>query len=100
MPSQELFLRQDEEYREDVLPAGMPAVSIEAGSTYGWERIIGGGLCIGLDHFGASAPCRKLAEEFGFTADAIVNRIFEYYETADCDCDDDDCDCGCHHHEK
>jgi len=108
MPSQELFLQQDEEYREEVLPFGAPAVSIEAGSTYGWERIIGGGLSIGLDHFGASAPCKKLAEEFGFTADAVINRIFDYYDTGDCgcgeddchcggDCDcDDDCDCGCH----
>jgi transketolase len=51
-------------------------VSIEAGTTLGWERYTGiAGLRIGLDRFGASAPAEDLFERFGFTADAIVPRI-------------------------
>ena len=100
MPSQELFLEQDYEYQDSVLPPDSDAaiVSIEAGTTYGWHRFVGiDGLAIGLDHFGASAPYKKLAQEFGFTPEAIVEDILDYFS---CDCEDDDCDCGCHHEDK
>lgn len=93
MPSQELFLEQDAEYQESVLPSGydVAMVSIEAASTFGWDRFVGyEGLPIGLDHFGASAPYKVLAEKFGFTPEGIVQQIKEYFI-----CDDDDCDCGC-----
>ena len=96
MPSQELFLEQDYDYQDSVLPpdSDAPIVSIEAGTTYGWHRFVGvDGLAIGLDHFGASAPYKKLAQEFGFTPEGIVEDIMDYFS---CDCDDDDCDCGCH----
>ncbi len=94
MPSQELFLAQSEEYREEILPSWCPCyVSIEAGSTYGWHRFIGAdGLAIGLDHFGASAPYKVLAEKFGFTPQAVFDRIKEHFG---CEEGDDDCDCGC-----
>ncbi len=76
MPSMELFEQQDEAYRAEVLPADALIVSIEAGSTLGWERYTGrGGLNIGLDRFGASAPAGDLFEKFGFTVDAIVPQI-------------------------
>jgi transketolase len=78
LPSWELFGAQSESYREGVLGSA-PRVSVEAGSTFGWETIVGpGGLSIGIDHFGASAPARILAEKFGFTADAIAGKVRSY----------------------
>jgi transketolase len=76
MPCWSLFDAQDEAYRADLLPTDALRVSIEAGTTLGWERYTGaGGLAIGLDRFGASAPADDLFRRFGFTADAIVPRI-------------------------
>lgn len=77
MPCWSLFDAQDAAYRADLLPAdGSLLVSIEAGTTLGWERYTGiGGLRIGLDRFGASAPAEDLFKRFGFTAEAIVPRI-------------------------
>ncbi len=104
MPSQELFLAQDEEYQEEVIPSWCPfRVTIEAGSTFGWHRFAGSeGLAIGLDHFGASAPYKVLAKEFGFTPDGILAQIEAFYSCDDeddecgcgCGCEDDDCECG------
>src|SRR5690606_24575625 len=58
MPSWELFAAQDQQWRDRVLPPSLKArVSIEAGSGFGWERLVGSeGTIIGIDHFGASAP--------------------------------------------
>jgi transketolase len=83
MPCWSLFDAQDEAYQSDVIPAdGSLIVSIEAGSTLGWERYTGrSGLRIGLDRFGASAPAEDLFERFGFTAGAIVPRITAALET-------------------
>jgi len=69
-----LFQRQDQAYRDEVLPPAVTArVSIEAGSTFGWERWVGSsGRAIGLDHFGASAPAKRLFAEFGLEADDVV----------------------------
>jgi transketolase len=76
MPCWELFEAQSEVYRRDILPRDALRVSIEAGSTLGWERHIGEhGLAVGLDRFGASAPAEDLFNRFGFTAEAIVPRI-------------------------
>ena len=51
-------------------------ISIEAGTTLGWDKFIGpAGLAVGIDHFGASAPGKDLAEEFGFTADQVEQKI-------------------------
>jgi len=99
MPSQELFLQQDYDYQEEVLPGcyideGL-VVSLEAASTFGWAQFVGPGLSIGLDHFGASAPYKVLAEKFGFTPEAVVEQIKEAYFS----CEDDDCDCGCGEHD-
>jgi transketolase len=76
MPSWELFDAQPESYREMVLPPGVTArLGIEAGVTQGWGKYVGwAGDVIGLDRFGASAPCKVLAEKFGFTAQAVVER--------------------------
>lgn len=77
LPSWELFRAQPPAYREQVLPAAVRArISVEAGSSFGWERWIGDlGEAIALDRFGASAPGEVLFEQFGFTpqhaADAV-----------------------------
>jgi len=76
MPCRERFDAQPADYRADLLPEDVLRVSIEAGSTLGWERYTGRhGLNIGLDRFGASAPGGVLFEHFGFIADAIVPRV-------------------------
>ncbi len=76
MPSWELFSRQPAAYREEILPAAVTArISIEAGSTMGWQRFVGDrGLAIGIDRFGASAPYQVLYEKFGLTAAAVAAR--------------------------
>jgi transketolase len=76
MPSWELFLAQDDAYRESVLPESVRArISIEAGATLGWHRFIGDrGIAVGIDHFGTSAPAAAIAKEYGFTPDAIAKR--------------------------
>ncbi|HEX9933069.1 MAG TPA: transketolase [Allosphingosinicella sp.] len=76
MPSWSHFDAQDGAYRADLLPEDALKVSIEAGTTLGWERYIGPrGLAVGLDRFGASAPGDDLFRRFGFTAGAIVPQI-------------------------
>jgi len=78
MPSWLLFDAQAAAYRADILPPSAIKVSIEAGTTLGWERYTGNeGLRIGLDRFGASAPAEDLFQRFGFTAEAIVPQILE-----------------------
>ncbi|WP_417318142.1 transketolase [Erythrobacter aureus] len=72
----ELFDEQDDAYRSDILPDNTLKVSIEAGTTFGWERYVGiDGLTIGIDRFGASAPAGDLFAKFGLTAEAIVPQI-------------------------
>jgi transketolase len=79
MPCMERFFEQTAAYREAVLPAKARKVSIEAGITMGWDRIVGSsGLTIGLDHYGASAPGELLAEKFGFTAAAVSKKILAW----------------------
>ncbi|WP_128892449.1 transketolase [Erythrobacter sp. HKB08] len=76
MPSMEHFEAQDDAYKADILGGDALRVSIEAGTTLGWERYTGtDGINIGLDRFGASAPAEELFAKFGFTADAIVPQI-------------------------
>jgi transketolase len=84
LPSWELFGAQPMEYRDQVLPpAARARVSIEAASTFGWSRWTGdGGISIGLDRFGASAPGDRLFEEFGFTADHVVAAVKEVIAAA------------------
>ncbi|MEP6785422.1 MAG: transketolase [Sphingomonadales bacterium] len=81
MPSWERFDAQAADYRDDVLPQGALLVSIEAGTTIGWERYVGrGGLRFGIDTFGASAPIADLYSHFGLTADAIAPQILAALE--------------------
>jgi transketolase len=75
MPSWELFLKQDESYRESVLPKRIKArVAIEAGSPLGWYRWAGDeGVVIGLERFGASAPGEEVLKHLGFTPEHVVS---------------------------
>ncbi|HJQ20609.1 MAG TPA: transketolase [Gemmatimonadaceae bacterium] len=74
MPSHELFERQDESYRESVLPAGVPRLAIEAAHPMSWYRWVGSdGIVLGLERFGASAPYEKIYEELGLTVDKVVS---------------------------
>ena len=74
MPSWELFERQSQEYRDNVLPPDVAArVAVEQASTFGWERYVGlGGTIIGMRAFGASAPLKELQKKFGFTPDHLM----------------------------
>jgi len=80
MPCWEIYEKQPEDYKSLLIPKrGAMKVSIEAGITMGWDKYIGSnGLSIGLDHYGASAPGKDLAEEFGFTATKVETKIREH----------------------
>ncbi|NUN09526.1 MAG: transketolase [Ignavibacteriaceae bacterium] len=79
MPSMELFERQSDEYKESVIPsAGCLKVSVEAGVTFGWQKYTGaGGINIGIDAFGASAPEKTLMKKYGFTAENITESVLK-----------------------
>jgi transketolase len=74
LPSWNLFNKQDADYRESVLPSIVTRrVSIEAGVTLGWDRYVGEkGVTIGIDGFGASAPYERIYQEYGLTAEKVV----------------------------
>ena len=75
MPSWELFQAQPDDYRESVLPSTVRArVSVEAGTTIGWERYTGfDGATIGIDRYGASAPGDIVMANLGFTVDNVAD---------------------------
>ncbi len=77
MPCMSLFDRQDEAYKEKVLPKNITKrISIEAGSTFGWQKYTGlEGICIGIDEFGKSAPYSQLMIEYGFSAENVFEQI-------------------------
>ena len=83
MPCTERFDAQEWDYREEILPdvsnQQILRVSIEAGSTYGWERYTGlHGLRIGIDRFGVSAPAKDAYDYFGLTPDKIASRVLDH----------------------
>jgi transketolase len=76
MPCTDLFDTQPQQYRDSVLPPGVPAVAIEAGVRDGWWRYVSSrGAVIGMDSFGASAPASRLFEHFGFTRDNVIRTV-------------------------
>jgi transketolase len=74
VPSMEWFAEQDAAYRDAVLPPAVRArVSVEAGISMPWHALVGeSGVCVSLEHFGASASAEKLFAEFGFTPEAVT----------------------------
>ncbi len=75
VPSIGLFLDQDEAYRNEVIPQGVPAFGLTAGLPSTLRRVVPVGRIFGLDHFGASAPYKVLDREFGFTPENIALEI-------------------------
>jgi transketolase len=75
-PSWELFEKQDEAYRESVLPKSIQKrLAVEAGTSFGWERYAKS--VIGIDRYGASAPAKTIFEKLGFTVENVVARAKE-----------------------
>ncbi|MFO7189586.1 MAG: transketolase [Pseudomonadota bacterium] len=76
MPSTTVFDRQDEAYRDSVLPKGLPRVAVEAGASDLWRKYVGlDGAVVGIDRFGESAPAGELFKYFGFTVENVVNAV-------------------------
>jgi len=80
MPCTQVFDRQDDGYRANVLPRGIPRVAVEAGVTDGWRKYTGAvddprAAVVGLDRFGESAPGGVLFKHFGFTADRVAAAV-------------------------
>ena len=83
LPSWRLFAAQPESYRRKVLPTDVLKVSVEAGSTMGWERWVGEhGISIGIDRFGPSAPWQEMYRQYGITAEAVRDAVLEAVGTA------------------
>jgi transketolase len=83
MPCTERFDEQPQAYREEILPdvsnREILRVSVEAGTTFGWERYTGlHGLRIGIDRFGVSAPAKDAYDFFGLTAEKIAARVTDF----------------------
>ena len=85
MPSWELFEKQDEAYKQQVLPDTVTArVAVEQGSVFGWERYVGQkGAVVGMTTFGASAPIKDLQTKFGFTVDTVVEAALKQVSSTD-----------------
>ncbi len=79
MPSWDLFEKQAQSYRDEMLPPSVTArLAIEAAVPFGWERYVGPkGAVHGINRFGASAPYKVIAEKWGFTGANIVKRAHE-----------------------
>ena len=73
LPCWEAFETQPEAYREGILPNGLPTLSLEAGTTLGWERYAQ--RTIGLDRFGASAPFADVYAKLGFTKERVADEV-------------------------
>ncbi|PYV97530.1 MAG: transketolase [Acidobacteria bacterium] len=79
MPSWEIFEKQSQDYKDQVLPRAVKArVAVEQATTFGWERYVGStGTVIGMHGFGASAPLKDLLKKFGFTTEHVVSAARE-----------------------
>jgi transketolase len=72
LPSWDRLARQEDSYRRALLPDGVPVLSVEAATTFGWERFADDS--IGIDRFGASAPGDVVLNELGINVDHLVRR--------------------------
>jgi len=76
MPSTTVFDRQDAQYRDAVLPRGLPRIAVEAGVTGFWRKYVGlEGAVVGIDRFGESAPAGDLFKHFGFTPENVEKAV-------------------------
>jgi transketolase len=84
LPCWNLFDKQPDEYKEAVLPPGVPMLSIEAGTSLGWRPYVGPGIAtIGVDRFGASAPGETVMREYGFTVEHVVQQALSIVRQAE-----------------
>jgi len=74
MPSTSVFDRQTVAYKKSVLPAGLPRVAVEMGSTDGWWKY-GVSAVVGIDTYGESAPAPVLFQHFGFTEQNVADTV-------------------------
>jgi transketolase len=74
-PSWELFAKQDQDYRDQVLPPRIKKrLAVEAGAPMGWKRWVGDhGRVIGIEQYGASAPGNTVMEKYGFSVANVVD---------------------------
>jgi transketolase len=78
MPSWELFERQEQGYKQAVIPPHVPVLAVEAGVTLGWRTYLGHGAeVVGVDRFGASAPGGRVLQEYGFNIENVVERALQ-----------------------
>jgi transketolase len=76
MPSTTEFDRQGVDYRNSVLPAGLPKIAVEAGVSDFWRKYVGlDGAVVGIDRYGESAPAADVFKHFGFTADNVAKVV-------------------------
>jgi transketolase len=76
MPSTSVFDRQDQSYRDEVLPRDVPKVAVEAGVPDFWRKYVGlDGAVVGIARYGESAPGAEVFKHFGFTADSVVRAV-------------------------
>ena len=80
-PSIGVFMNQEKSYRDQVIPANLPAFGLTAGLPSTLMRLIPNGKIYGLDHFGASAPYGVLDEKFGFTPENIASEIEKWVKS-------------------
>ena len=80
LPSWDRLAREDRTYREELFPAGVPVLSVEAATTLGWERFADDS--IGIDRFGASAPGDVVLDRLGINVDHVVRRARALCATA------------------
>jgi len=79
IPSREIFAKQTEAYRNNVVPENVPVAVVEAATMTGWGDLFRSRLLtIGMDRFGASAPYQLLAEKFGFTGVKVADKIVKW----------------------
>ncbi len=87
MPSWELFEDTDDGVKEQVLPSDIPALAVEAGASFGWERWAEG--MVAIDRFGASGPGSEVLASFGFTAENVAEEAESLLSSFGEDDDDD-----------
>jgi transketolase len=75
MPSLELFAAEEQDYRDGVLPAGVPTVAVEAGVAQGWAGLADG--VVSIERFGASAPAARVMAEMGITPERVAAQARE-----------------------
>ncbi|HMG18756.1 MAG TPA: transketolase [Gemmatimonadales bacterium] len=74
LPCLEYFAQQSEDYRNSVLPPGVPRIAVEAAAPQSWYRWVGErGVIMGIERFGESAPYQRIYKEFGLTVDRVVD---------------------------